>query len=52
MNEVFSGGFGSRVVQYVRTKLGLAYDVGGSFGAATTTPACSAAWPAPRARPP
>jgi zinc protease len=33
MNEVFSGGFGSRVVQYVRTKLGLAYDVGGSFGA-------------------
>jgi zinc protease len=33
MNEIFSGGFGSRVVQYVRTKLGLAYDVGGSFGA-------------------
>jgi zinc protease len=33
MNEVFSGGFGSRVVQYVRTKLGLAYDVGGSYGA-------------------
>jgi zinc protease len=33
MNQVFSGGFGSRVVQYVRTKLGLAYDVGGSFGA-------------------
>ena len=32
MNEIFSGGFGSRVVQYVRTKLGLAYDVGGSFG--------------------
>ena len=26
MNEVFSGGFGSRVFQYVRTKLGLAYD--------------------------
>ena len=33
MNEIFSGGFGSRVVQYVRTKLGLAYSVGGSFGA-------------------
>jgi zinc protease len=33
MNEIFSGGFGSRVVQNVRTKLGLAYSVGGSFGA-------------------
>jgi zinc protease len=33
MNEIFSGGFGSRVVQEVRTKLGLAYSVGGSFGA-------------------
>ena len=33
MNEIFSGGFGSRVVQQVRTKLGLAYDVGGAFGA-------------------
>jgi zinc protease len=34
MNEVFSGGvFGNRLVQNVRTKLGLAYDVGGSFGA-------------------
>jgi zinc protease len=38
MNEVYSGGFGSRVVQYVRTKLGLAYDVGGSFGAAYDHP--------------
>ncbi len=38
MNEVFSGGFGSRVVQEVRTKLGLAYDVGGSFGAAYDHP--------------
>ena len=38
MNEVFSGGFGSRVVQNVRTKLGLAYDVGGSFGAAYDHP--------------
>lgn len=38
MNEVFSGGFGSRVVQDVRTKLGLAYDVGGSFGASYDHP--------------
>jgi zinc protease len=38
MNEVFSGGFGSRVVQYVRTKLGLAYDVGGSFGSSYDHP--------------
>jgi zinc protease len=33
MNEIFSGGFGSRVFQSVRTRLGLAYSVGGSFGA-------------------
>src|SRR5437762_4065686 len=33
MNEIFSGGFGSRLVQSVRTRLGLAYDVGGGFGA-------------------
>ncbi len=33
MNQVFSGGFGSRVVQDIRTKLGLAYEVSGSFGA-------------------
>ncbi|MBS1821143.1 MAG: insulinase family protein [Acidobacteria bacterium] len=38
MNEVFSGGFGSRVVQNVRTKLGLAYSVSGSFGAAYDHP--------------
>ena len=38
MNEVYSGGFGSRVVQYVRTKLGLAYEVGGDFGAAYDHP--------------
>lgn len=38
MNEVFSGGFGSRVVQDVRTKLGLAYDVGGAFGASYDHP--------------
>ena len=34
MNEIFSGeGFGSRLFNEVRTKLGLAYDVGGSYGA-------------------
>lgn len=33
MNEIFSGGFGSRIVQNVRTKLGLAYSVGGTYGA-------------------
>jgi zinc protease len=33
MNEIFSGGFGSRVIQSVRTRLGLAYNVGGSYGA-------------------
>ena len=38
MNEIFSGGFGSRVVQDVRTKLGLAYSVGGSYGAAYDHP--------------
>jgi len=38
MNEIFSGGFGSRVFQYVRTKLGLAYSVGGSYSAAYDHP--------------
>lgn len=38
MNEVFSGGFGSRVVQDVRTKLGLAYDVEGQYGASYDHP--------------
>ncbi|QHN05400.1 insulinase family protein [Granulicella sp. WH15] len=38
MNEIFSGGFGSRVFQSVRTRLGLAYSVGGSFGAAYDHP--------------
>ncbi len=34
MNEIFSsGGFGSRLMQNVRTKLGLAYSVGGAYGA-------------------
>jgi len=39
MNEIFSGGFGSRLFQYVRTKLGLAYAVGGAYGAAYDHPA-------------
>jgi zinc protease len=38
MNEVFSGGFGSRIVQNVRTKLGLAYGVSGSFSASYDHP--------------
>ena len=38
MNEVFSGGFSSRVVQNVRTKLGLAYSVDGAFGASYDHP--------------
>ncbi len=38
MNEIFSGGFGSRVMQNVRTKLGLAYSVGGSYGSAYDHP--------------
>jgi zinc protease len=38
MNQIFSGGFGSRVVQNVRTKLGLAYSAGGSFSAAYDHP--------------
>jgi zinc protease len=38
MNQVFSGGFGSRVFQSVRTRLGLAYSVGGSFGASYDHP--------------
>ena len=38
MNEVFSGGFGSRVFQSVRTRLGLAYGVSGSYGASYDHP--------------
>jgi len=33
MNEIFGGGFGSRLFQNIRTKLGLAYSVGGRYGA-------------------
>jgi zinc protease len=38
MNEIFSGGFSSRLVQDVRTKLGLAYSVGGAYGASYDHP--------------
>ncbi|HEV2645204.1 MAG TPA: pitrilysin family protein [Acidobacteriaceae bacterium] len=33
MNDIFGGGFASRVFQNVRTRLGLAYEVGGEFSA-------------------
>ena len=39
LNEIFGGGFGSRLFQDVRTKLGLAYNVGGGFGAGWDHPA-------------
>ncbi|MGH9520608.1 MAG: M16 family metallopeptidase, partial [Terriglobales bacterium] len=32
MNDILGGGFGSRLFQTVRTKLGLAYEVGGGLG--------------------
>jgi zinc protease len=38
MNEIFSGGFGSRLFQDVRTKQGLAYAVFGSYGASFDHP--------------
>jgi zinc protease len=38
MNEVFSGGFGSRLIQIVRTKMGLAYEVQGAYGASYDHP--------------
>jgi zinc protease len=38
MNEIFSGGFSSRVFKEVRTRLGLAYSVGGSYGASYDHP--------------
>ncbi|MGO8719374.1 MAG: M16 family metallopeptidase [Acidobacteriaceae bacterium] len=38
MNTVFSGGFGSRLFQDVRTRLGLAYAVYGAYGASYDHP--------------
>ena len=38
MNQVLGGGFGSRLFQTVRSDLGLAYSVGGSYGADYVTP--------------
>jgi zinc protease len=38
MNEIFSGGFSSRLFQDVRTKQGLAYEVTGRYGAAYDHP--------------
>jgi zinc protease len=38
MNEIFSGGFGSRLFQDVRTKQGLAYSVSGGYGASFDHP--------------
>jgi zinc protease len=38
MNEIFGGGFGSRLFQDVRTKQGLAYSVRGAYGASYDHP--------------
>ena len=38
MNTMFSGGFGSRLFQDVRTKLGLAYAIDGAYGASYDHP--------------
>jgi len=38
MNEIFGGGFGSRLFQDVRTRLGLAYSVTGGLGTAYDHP--------------
>lgn len=38
MNTIFSGGFGSRLFQDVRTRLGLAYSIEGAYGASYDHP--------------
>lgn len=39
MNDILGGGFSSRLMQKVRTELGLAYEVGGGYGFAYDHPA-------------
>jgi zinc protease len=41
MNQLFGGGFGSRLFVNIRTKQGLAYSVGGGVGAAPDHPGLS-----------
>jgi zinc protease len=38
MNQIFSGGFDSRLFQNVRTRMGLAYSVSGAYGASYDHP--------------
>jgi len=38
MNEIFSGGFGSRLIQDIRTKQGLAYEIFGTYSASYDHP--------------
>ena len=38
MNDIFGGGFASRLFQKVRTELGLAYAVGGGYGLRLRSP--------------
>ncbi len=42
MNEIMGGGFSSRLIQSIRTKLGLAYSVGGGVGSAYDHPGLAA----------
>ena len=39
MNDILGGGFSSRLIQKVRTEMGLAYAVGGGYGSAYDHPA-------------
>jgi len=49
-NEAFGGGFSSRLFNDIRTKRGLAYNVGGGIGTNFAIPAFCNSWRAPRAR--